>query len=203
MRKWLCVPMMTLCVLLAGCGVGENAAGKTDLRQVYQAMDGCVMEAVITGGTEEVTVFTLRCEYTPGAASVVEILAPETAAGIRAVVDGSDLSVVYEDLCLPAGNIGDEKISPAVCLPRMMDILREGWLLEEGSETQEEVPCRRLCLDGSESGTGVESVFWLRETDGMPLRGEIFVDGEIILTAEFTNFQFCDKITSQAGAFSG
>ena len=203
MRKWLCVPMMTLCVLLAGCGAGENAAGKTDLRQVYQTMEGCVMEAVITGGAEEVTVFTLRCEYSPGAASNVEILAPETAAGIRAVVNGSDLSVMYEDLCLPAGSIGGEKISPAVCLPRMMDILREGWLLEEGSETLGEVLCRRLCLDGSESGRDVEAALWLRETDGIPLRGEIFADGEIILTAEFTSFQFCDKITDQVGMFAG
>ena len=97
MRKWLCVPMMTLCVLLAGCGAVDKATGKTDLRQAYQLMEGCVMEAVITGGAEEVTAFTLRCEYVPNAASTVEILAPETAVGIRAVVDGSE-SITAEDL---------------------------------------------------------------------------------------------------------
>ena len=32
--------------------------------------------------------------------------------------------------------------------------------------------------------------------DGTPLRGEIAVDGEIILTAEFTSFSFYDTIES-------
>ena len=38
------------------------------------------------------------------------------------------------------------------------------------------------------------STLWLRQDDGTPLRGEISVDGEIILTAEFTSFDFYDTI---------
>ena len=38
------------------------------------------------------------------------------------------------------------------------------------------------------------STLWLDLADGTPLRGEIAVDGEIILTAEFTSFAFCDTI---------
>ena len=39
----------------------------------------------------------------------------------------------------------------------------------------------------------------LREEDGTPLRGEISVDGENILTAEFTSFAFYDTIEEQGG----
>ena len=35
------------------------------------------------------------------------------------------------------------------------------------------------------------------EADGTPLRGEIAVDGEIILTADFTSFSFYDTIQDQ------
>ena len=43
MRRWLCVPMMTLCLLLAGCGGEREDAA--DLRAPYRTMEGCSMEA--------------------------------------------------------------------------------------------------------------------------------------------------------------
>ena len=82
----------------------------------------------------------------------------------------------------------------------MMDALRQGWLLEENQEDWGEVPCLRLTVD--QTGTEAEKVYttlWLRLDGGTPLRGEIAVDGEIILTAEFTSFAFCDTIDSQEG----
>ena len=58
-----------------------------------------------------------------------------------------------------------------------------------GCEMESEV----LCGVGSEGGK-ILSTLWLRQEDGTPLRGEIAVDDEIILQAEFTAFQFHDKI---------
>ena len=43
----------------------------------------------------------------------------------------------------------------------------------------------------------IVSAVWLRLDDGTPLRGEISVDGENILTAEFTSFAFYDTIDQQ------
>ena len=48
---------------------------------------------------------------------------------------------------------------------------------------------------GTDGGKIVSTV-WLCE-DGTPLRGEIGVDGEIILTAEFTDFAFYGTINGQ------
>lgn len=203
MRKWFCVPMMTLCLLLGSCGgAGEE---KTSLRQAYLDMSGCEMKAAVTCGvgTEEALTFSLRCEYAPGGESTVEILSPEETAGIRAVVSGDTMSVVYEDLCLPAGTLSEAKISPAACLPWLMDALRDGWLLEKSREDAGGVPCVRLCLDESVDQIQAEAAVWLRETDGIPVRGEICVDGGIILTAEFTDFRFCDTINHQAGEAVG
>ena len=193
MDKRLALPMMALCLLLTGCGGGEEAA---DLRRPYQEMTGCSMEAVVTCGQEDlVWEGTLRCDYVPGGESTVEVLAPETIAGVRAVLTDSDWYLEYGDMSLNAGALSREAVSPAACLPRLMDALRDGWLLEENRETWGETPCVRLTVDqtGGQGGKLV-STLWLREEDGLPLRGELAVDGEIILTAEFTSFSFCDTL---------
>ena len=193
MRKGICVPMILLCLLLSGCGTEKE---KVDPREVYRAMTGCSMEAVVSCEQEGcVWEARLRCDYVPGGESTVEILEPEELAGIRAVITDADWQLEYEDLCLNIGTLSREELSPAVCLPRLMDALREGWLLEENLELWKEESCLRLTVDQTgENGGKILSTLWLREADGTPVRGEIAVDDEIILTAEFTNFVFCDTI---------
>lgn len=190
--------MIALCLLLCGCGeTGEPSGGAETARQLYRDMAGCAMEAeVICGGDPETLLaFTLRCDYVPEGESTVEVLSPETAAGIKALVDGESMSLAYGDLVLGAGTAGSEALSPAVCLPRLMSALRNGWLLEENGEELDGVPCLRLSLDETgENGGKIVSTLWLRQEEHTPLRGEIAVDGEIILQARFTEFTFGDII---------
>ena len=80
--------MMTLCLLLCGCGGPEMGERSDALRQPSEALTGCTMEAEVTcRDGEESAVFTLRCDYAAEGESIVEVLLPETAAGIRATVD--------------------------------------------------------------------------------------------------------------------
>ena len=184
MRTRFCVPMMAFVLLLTACAGGGTGEKETvDMRQRYHDMTGCIMEAAVT------------CTQ--------EVLEPESIAGVKAVLSGSDWRIEYEDACLNAGPLGSEEVSPAACLPRLMNALRDGWLLEENQEDWNETPCLRLSVDQSGLQDGkIVSTVWLRQEDGTPLRGEIAVDGEIILTADFTSFAFCDTIehTEQNGA---
>lgn len=194
MRKWLCVPMMTVLLLLSGCG---RTTGTEDLRLRYQEMSGCEMTAAVRCSQEGAEwEALLKCTYMPEGESTVEVLEPEMIAGIKAVVSNTEWRLEYQDTVLNVGELSGERISPAACLPHMMSALRNGWLLEENDESWREVPCRRLALDQTgEQGGKIVSVLWLRLDDGMPLRGEISVGGEIILTAEFTEFEFHDIMT--------
>lgn len=199
MRGRRCVPMMALCLLLMGCGAGEES-GAEALRQPYREMTGCAMTAEVRLSGEDGTVgdFTLRCEYAPEGVTTVEVLAPETAAGVIAEIDGEDLTLRYRDLVLGAGTVSSEKLSPMECLPELMAALREGWLLSESREEVEGEPCIRLELDrtGREGGKLV-STLYLREGDGVPVYGEIAVEGTVVLKAAFTDFTFgetCDTI---------
>lgn len=193
--------MITLCLLLAACaGTAETKTDDTAAaRDVYHDMSGCRMEADVTcGWGGEETVFGLRCDYVPNGDTTVEVLSPETVAGVTAVIHDTEMTLEYEDLCLPAGTLSDEEISPAACLAQLMSALRDGWLLEQNQETWNDVECLRLTVDQSGLHDGkIVSTIWLRRDDGTPLRGEIAVDGEIILTAEFTSFAFYDMIDAQ------
>ena len=204
MRKGPCVPMMALCLLLMGCGAGEESAAEA-LRQPYREMTGCAMTAEVRLSGEDGTVgdFTLRCEYDPEGVTTVEVLAPETAAGVIAEIDGEELTLRYRDLCLGAGTVSSEKLSPMECLPELMAAAREGWLLSESRETVGEEPCLRLTLDRTgEEGGKIVSTLYLREGDGVPVYGEIAAEGEVLLKAAFTDFTFgetCDTIPENTG----
>lgn len=202
MRKWMCVPMMTLCLLLSACGggTGNEEDGAAAARDPYHDMAGCTMEAAVRWTQQDQAwEAELRCEYLPDGISTVEVLAPESIAGVKALLDETTWQLQYEDLCLNAGTLSEEEISPAACLPRLMSALRDGWLLEENEETWNDVPCLRLTVDqtGVQDGK-IVSTIWLRQDDGTPLRGEVAVDGENILTAEFTSFAFHDTMDGQA-----
>ena len=190
--------MIALCLLLAGCG-GTEETKAANVRDRYHDMAGCSMTAVVSCAQEDQRwEATLQCEYIPDGESTVEVLEPETIAGVRAKLSDTDWSLEYEGNVLNIGPLSDEEISPVASLPRLMNALRDGWLLEENQEKWGEVPCLRITVDQSGVQDGkILSTLWLRQDDGTPLRGEISVDGEIILTAEFTAFSFCDMMDDQ------
>ena len=97
MRKWTCVPMIALCLLLTACGGAGEKQDAVDLRDRYHDMTGCSMEAVVTcdqNGAEWTA--ELKCEYVPGGESTVEVLSPETIAGVKAVLRDTDWYLEYE-----------------------------------------------------------------------------------------------------------
>ena len=192
--------MMALLLLLAACGGGEGELETVDLRDQYHDMTGCSMEAVVSCDQEGLAWEAgLRCEYVPGGECVVEVLSPEIIAGVKAVINEPDWRLEYQGESLNAGTLGgEEEISPAACLPRLMNALRDGWLLEENQEEWNGVPCLRLTVDQSGVRDGkILSTLWLRQEGGTPVRGEIAVDGEIILTADFTSFAFYDTMAEE------
>ena len=92
--------MITLCLLLTACGrTGEDEAAS--LREHYHDMAGCSMEALVTCDQEGLEwEARLKCEYVPGGEITVEVLEPETIAGVRAVLNDTDWSLEFEDASL-------------------------------------------------------------------------------------------------------
>lgn len=199
LRPWILAFILT--VPLSGCADGESAP--EHIRTRFQEMEGCTMEAVLECEQDgSLWQARLRCEYVPDGSREIEVLAPESIAGVKAVLDPDTFFLRYEGKVLNAGTLSPEEISPVSALPRMMDALRGGWLTEENIEILNGVPCARLALepDGNEQ---VLVTLWLRQDDGIPLRGELASHGQTFLTAEFAAFDFRKpdnaNLTPQAG----
>ena len=135
MRKgWICA-LMTGLLLLCGCS-GNGGERKDEvqlLQEEYQSLSACDMQAKVRCDNEtEVVEYLLQCHWSADGTSSVEILEPEMLAGICAQFDREQMTLVYEDMSLAAGQIDDTKLSPANILPMMMDGIREGYILEKG-----------------------------------------------------------------------
>ena len=208
-----CVPMIALCLLLCGC---KEQAEETDIRAAYREMSGCELTMkVVCGEAQREWAATLQCHYAPEGESTVEVTEPLELAGVRAVLREADWSLEYSDLCLNIGPLSAEQISPATVPVRMLNALREGWLLEENTEERQDIPCVRLALEqtGSVTGcpgdsravsgyalivqettTGLFGKFYI-ESDTHP-----FTDGkhEMALTLAFSNMMDEKEIENQS-----
>lgn len=198
MVKRICFAAMTVLVMLSACGeAGQKQSPAEDALEQYRNMTGAELAAHVScTWNGEAREYLLKCTYAPEGESTVEVQEPEELAGLTAVVDGETMGLRYEGDCLDAGTISNEGISPAACLPRLLDALRTGWLLEENEEKWGETDCLRLTVDttGAEGGKILWTV-WLNRETGVPVHGEIAVEEEIIFQLEFTEFSFCDTIT--------
>ena len=155
-----------LCLLLCGCGK-KDAAEAQAVQQRYAALTGAVAEAEIVSHPEgETRSFTVRCtcDRTKDTATTT-VMAPEELAGLSATVTGEKLLIQYD--------------GPA---------LAEGYVLEVGEETLEDIPCLRLALDTTDAdGEKVVCTVWLAEED--PVYAELSREGKLLLSVRFTAFQ--------------
>ena len=100
MRRNACVPMILLLLLLTACGEAEKMDTGDRLREPFQSMTGCTMEAEISCAYENLLwTGQLHCDYVPDGECSVEVLAPQTIAGVRALEKGSFRSDAMEAVC--------------------------------------------------------------------------------------------------------
>ena len=196
MRNLICVPMITLCLLLTGCNKPQEISQTESLLKPFQEMTGATMEAVVTCYGEHLeSQFTLACDYQKEGETVVEVRTPVEMEGVQGTFDGIDWKVSYEDMTINAPVLSSQEISPMASLPLLMQGLQEGWLLEENEEAWNDIDCVRVRLDYSGQGDGkIVSTVWISTETGIPVHGELSVEGIMILQAEFTEFAFCDTI---------
>ena len=122
----------------------------------------------------------------------MEVLEPEGLREISIVFDGEQRQVIYKDLVLDAPALGKNRLSPAEILPRAMDAVKQGWLLEENAE---EGSLRRMTFETEENGVKQYWTLWFDEETGVPRCAEVSEDSQLFFTIEFTSFSFDDIIS--------
>ena len=179
--------------------LNEDVKPGDDIAVVIGADDHVVEFEITPNRPDCLSVIGLAREASATFGRPLKLHTPEVKGCGGSIAELVDIDIEDGDLCLDAGTLTEEAVSPATALARIMYALREGWLLEQNDESREGVPCTRLALDQTgASDTDIVTTVWLRQADGTPFLGEIAVDGETILTVRFTAFGFCDTITDNS-----
>ncbi len=181
--------MISLSLLLSACG--KNGADTAQqIREHYSAMESARVTAQMDFTyQDQLRSYTLCCSGGEGKYEV-EVLAPQHLAGICAVFDSGKRTLVFEDLCLDAGVVSREKISPAAVLPQLMAALQTGYIFETAVQQRNGAECIYAGIDTTgEMGKIVYSV-WFSQEELAPLYAEVWVEDKNIFTLEFTEFEF-------------
>ncbi len=196
MRRFLCIPLVSLCVLLSGCSEKETQYNTQQVLDLYTQMTGATMEAeVVCQGDSLVSNFTLRCDYQAQGETMVEVLSPDTMAGVRGVLTGGEWVLEYEDKVFNVGALSSQAVSPLACIPLLMEGMRQGWVLEQSQETYQNTGCVRLSMDYDDQNfDDITVTVWLSMETGAPVGGEVLVEGQQILQVAFTFFEMYGTI---------
>lgn len=182
--------MISLSLLLTGCGERSADIGQR-IGERYSSLGTAEMTAQVDFAYhDQLRSYTLRCRAAGAGDYEVEVLAPEHLAGIRARFAGEEQTIVFEDLCLDAGTVSREKISPAAALPMLVEALGSGYVFETWEEPRADTDCLCATLDTTGEQGKIVYTVWLEKEELVPLYAEIAVEDEIIFTVEFTEFEF-------------
>lgn len=189
MRKSGAFALMISALLLSGCfGGGAERDAVQLLQEEYRALAECDMTAsLLCQEAEEVAEYELQCHWRSDGTAEVEILQPEELSGICAEFNGAEMTLVYEDISLAAGTVGDTELSAAQVLPLVIEAVREGYVLEKGTEDAEGQTLLRLLFDTTLGGGKVQYAVWFGSGHEIA-RAEVIRDGAVAFEMTFSEF---------------
>lgn len=185
MKRTGCIALI-LVMLLCGCGKDTRME---DLQQQYRAISASQMSAeIVCHLPSDNRTFTVSCNYDKEQGATTSITSPEEVKGISASVSGDSLTVTYDGMILPAGELTD--ICPANCLPYLLHAASDGYVTEYGSDTLEGRECLRTAFDTTAgSGQKILCTVWFDAESYLPDYAEYSVDGNVVLTARILSFE--------------
>lgn len=195
-RRTVCAQMMILCLLLSACG---RSAGKgaeelaLAIRAEYIAMTACAGQMDVTADYgERVYEYTMDFTYEKDGELVLTVVEPENIAGITARVSENGTALEFDGTRLETGPLSEEGLSPIDALPALLDYAREGCIAEAGMEIIDGAETVRICCRDPEKepGEGTEGTLWFDSGTHDLVKGEISVDGFVVVRCEFITFSF-------------
>jgi hypothetical protein len=176
--------MMTL--LLTGCTQAAPERKLGELRRTLSAAEELAVTAEVTANLgEERFSCTLRCTSTPEQTEV-EVLAPETVAGIRAVTDAEGMQLQYEGLSLGVGG-WEPDAAPVTALPLLLRAMQSGSTLRSWTEWEGE---RTLFVRELYVTDDTTLTVWLDGGTLLPVHAEFSRGGETLIRCEITEFTY-------------
>ena len=174
---------MLLCLLTA-CGGKETDTlqAALDFRAELLGRGGCGFTAELSAddGTR-VWQYTLRCEADPDGSARLEILAPESIAGISAELTGADGKLRFDGAYVDFGPLADGELSPIAAPQTLFSCWTEQYIASAGDG------CVSYELGFGSKKLDVKTWF---DEENRPVKAEIYQQGRLWMTATVTDFEF-------------
>ena len=185
MRRWL-LPALMMTLLLTGCGQAAPERKLDEMRRTLSAAEELAVTADVTANLGEERFFcTLRCVATPERTEV-EVLAPDTIAGVRAAVDAEGMKLEYAGLSLGVGGQTADA-APMTALPLLLRAMQSGSTLRSWTEWEGE---RTLFVREFYVTDDTTLAVWLDSGTLLPVHAEFTRGGEAVLRCEITEFTY-------------
>lgn len=187
-----CVLMMIL--LLTGCGASdsdspENLAAL--IRAEYLALRGWSATADLSAAYgEQVFDFTVKTVWQREGDTLITVTAPDLIAGITARIREGETILEYDGAGLSLGMLDLSGLTPVSAIPALMDCITTGYMARcswsgEGESRELVILCRDPNAAPQE---GTEFTLIFDPATHALKRAEVSVNGELRLTAGFTDF---------------
>ena len=191
MRKGLlCVLMMGLLFLPACSGAGSVSPEEElalTIRGEYAALSTWTAQAEITADYgQRVYEYAVAAEF-DGAQTRLTLTAPDTVAGLTAVLTENSGALEFDGLWVETGPLDPEGLTPAAALSALVETARTGYIT--ACRLEEDGLLRVDCGDPeSDPGVGTETALWFQPDSHQLLRGEISREGFRAIRCDFSDF---------------
>lgn len=179
--------MLIIFCLLCGCTSGEKEMERSlSFREKLLASNGCSFSCRISADYgQQVYTFLLRCSIDSKGTLSFQAEEPESISGIAGRISSAEGALVFDDAVLAFPPLAEGEIPPVRGPWILMNALRNGYISSCGQEEAYLL----ISIDDSYCGTTLRADIWIDEKD-TPVHGEIYWQGNKILTLEIIDFQF-------------
>ena len=190
------VPLLAALLLLCSCGAHDEDGRAESIQERFASAEGYTasVETAVERGEERGNyLLDISCN---GENTRVTVREPDILAGISAIV-GSDgaLDLDYEGMVLDAGST-DPDVSAVNAASIVISAIAEGYVTERSTESFAEYgEALRLCFEAEHGGAKHLVTVYFDDNDE-PIYAEIEREGSTAAYLRFTDFAFCDNISS-------
>ena len=185
MRRLL-VLALTILILMTGCAKTEDGLTRGAALRNRLNSGVCSFQADILADFGDKTYdFSILCSYDPNGNLSFKVTAPDTISDISGTVSRNEGHILFADTVLTFPLLAEGDITPVSGPWLLLRALHSGYITSWCMESDK----LRLSIDDSFQ-SGKLRFELLIDTDDYPIFGDIYWNGQKILSVSLSNFQF-------------
>lgn len=187
MKRIVLIFLCVQCISLSGCRTSLDVS-KAVAEKYQMSIQATVQISAIAGVSCD---YKLEC-MTDANASTIEIIQPDSLAGIKATIESTSCRIQYEDIMIDSLMLPVPGMTPVDCFDQTIYSLRQEIPTQYSYEKRNETECLCLTYESEESGYVLIRTVWLNEDTMELLEGEYYLDGVLIMRMEVEEIIFTD-----------